>query len=74
MNHTTDFQIVDRGNVVVFTALNLDAEIFAQNELDTEGWQWARGMEKGFAVDRRMALTVKELLIDNGFSVSVTIV
>ena len=75
MNHTTDFQIVDHGNVVVFTALNLDAEIFARNGSipSTEDWQWVRGVEKGFAVDRRMALTVKELLIDNGFSVNVTI-
>ena len=65
MNHMTDFQIVDHGSVVVFTALNLDAEIFAQNELDTEDWQWTG---KGFAVDHRMALTVKEVLINHGFS------
>jgi hypothetical protein len=65
MTHSCDFQIVDHGSVVMFTPLNLDAQTFAQNELEIDSWQW---MGNGFAVDHRIALGLHEYLIDSGFS------
>lgn len=63
--HSADFQIVDHGSVVSFTPLNLDAHTFCDTELLIEAWQW---MGRGFSVDRRIALDLREVLVDAGFS------
>ena len=63
--YSADFRIVDHGSVVSFTPLSLDAQTFTDTELQIVGWQW---MGSAFSVDRRIALELREVLVDAGFS------
>jgi len=65
--HSADFHLVDHGSVISFTPLNLDAQTFCDTELQIEGWQW---MGTSFAVDHRIALSLREVLVDAGFSLN----
>ena len=65
--HSADFHVEYHGSLISFTPLNLDAQTFCDTELQIEGWQW---MGDSFAVDHRIALGLRETLIDAGFSLN----
>ena len=60
-----DVRIVVDGSVWGFTPLNEDAKHFFRVALETESWQW---LGNALVVDYRPALELRQLLIDEGFS------
>lgn len=63
----SDVQINDQGSVVVFIFNSQSAKEWANENLQTEHWQWFGS--NALAVDHRFADPIITFLQDDGFSV-----
>lgn len=62
---TGDFHIEDHGTVWLFQPLSEAAKTFLEEEVESGPWQWLGDF---LYVDRRPAIALREVLIDEGFS------
>jgi hypothetical protein len=63
----SDFQIADRGNVILIRPLNEAARRWLDENVVSEPWQWLDG---GLAVDHRLARDLVEGIEAAGLSIS----
>lgn len=63
-----DFLFDDHGSIIEIVPLNLDAQTFITNNVHVEDWQQLGN--GGFAVDHRIAVEFRDILIHEGFSIT----